>query len=569
MQAEIPDPVETHSFAKVPDPPKPGDDRVYGELIETGHQGLLRRALATQRHLYGLLFGGLAAWLRDMPSERRGVWTFLLRVVVATGGIFVDRKLKRRPFAVQLRRRFELLGPTYIKLGQALSLREDLLPKTVTDELKNLLDLLPATPYRRFLERVEKSLGRPVEQVFAHIRSTPIGSASIGQTHVATTLDGEQVILKIVKPGIRETLRRDTLLLRMLGAVLQVFMGRYQPRRVLGEFCESVLREVDLKREADNAETFAASFRDLPDIVFPRIHRELSDRDLLVMEYLDGIKPTDPKALELRLEDREKLVEFGAQAIIRMLYRDGFFHADLHPGNLIILPGPRLGFIDLGMVGRFDTDLKRALLYYYFSLVMEDAESAAGYLTALAETGPRSDPNAFRLDVEEVCRQWAHRARFNSFSLGNLMMDSVSRSARHRMYFPGEMVLMAKAIVTFEAVGRILVPEFDIVKVSRKYVQGILLERFGPLHLLQESITTLPALADSLAKTPRLISEGLRLVEQATRQPSANPFAGMRATIFGGFCMVSGAILAAFDGPWPIWAALLIFGLLLPLRRGE
>jgi ubiquinone biosynthesis protein len=448
-------------------------------------------------------------------------------------------------------------------------MREDLLPDEVTRELKQLLDRLPAVPHPQFLQLVTEHLGRPVDEIFAHVSSRPLGSASIGQTHRATLQDGTQVVLKVVKPGIRETLQRDTILLRGLGGLLQLVFGRYQPRRIIAEFCDYTLREADLTFEADNAETFAAAFQDQPDIVFPKIHHEYSNDRVLCMEFLDGIQPTDPEARELRVEDRERLVDLGAEAIICMLYRDGFFHADLHPANLVILPGPRCGFLDLGMVGRFDTDLKHSLLYYYHSLVSGDAESAAGYLCAIADSNPRSDLRGFRRDVEELCRQWSHRARRGRFSLARLVLLSVARGARHRVYFPMEMVLMVKAIVTFEAVGDMLLPDLDVARVSRKHASRVLLERFGPLRLARESLTALPELADALAKTPRLLTEGLRLMERATQTPTENPLTGLRSTVFGGSCLVAGAVLAGFGGPWPIWTGLFVLGIVLALRRGR
>ncbi|MDH3254577.1 MAG: AarF/UbiB family protein [Acidobacteriota bacterium] len=553
-----------------PDPLKPGRERDFGEHVDTGGHGLVRRFFATSRHAWGFALGALVAHVRELPqSDRRRVRYLLLRGVLVVAALPVNRELKRQPIPVQLRRRLERLGPTYIKLGQILSLREDLLPRTLTEELKKLLDKLPAVPYPKFFELVSKHLGRPVDEVFAHIRTRPLGSASIGQIHLATLYSGEQVILKVVKPGIRKTLKRDTLLLKGLGGLLQILIPQYQPRRVIAEFCEYTLKEVDLSLEADNAETFASSFRDQPDIVFPRIYREYSNANLLCMEYLDGIKPGDPKIEELRREDRMRLVDLGAEAIISMLYRDGFFHADLHPANLVVLPGPKCGFIDLGMVGRFDSDLKHTLLYYYYSLIAGEPENAANYLSLIAETDSRSDPVAFRRDVEEVCRHWSHRARFSQFSLAELIMQSVGKGAKHRMYFPVEMVLMVKAIVTFEAVGRLLLPDFDVSQLSRKHMNRILLERFGPLRLAHESLTALPELVDTLAKAPRLVSEGLRLMEQATKRPAENPFAGMRATLLGGFCLVAGAILAGSGGPWPLWVALLVAGILLPIRRGR
>jgi len=561
---------DTLDWVAIPDPPKPGAEPVYDVYVDTGNQRLVRRALTMARHGYGLALGALAAYLRELPArERRRPRTLLLRAISGVAGLPVDRRLRREPFPVQLRCRFERLGSTYIKLGQILSTREDLLPRSVTDELKKLLDRLPAVPYPSFVASLAEQLGRPVDDVFVHISSTPLGSASIGQTHRATLHGGAQVVIKMVKPGVRETLKRDTLLLRGLGSLLQLFLRPYQPRRVIGEFSAYTLREADLTLEADHAETFASNFEDQPDIVFPRIYRDYSNENLLVMEYLDGIQPTDPRALTLRPADRERLVELGAEAIICMLYRDGFFHADLHPANLIVLPGPRCGFVDLGMVGRFDTELRHTLLYYYYSLVTGDAESAASYLASVAQAGPGANPSGFRRDVEDICRQWSQRARFSQFSLARLTLQSVARGARHRMYFPMEMVLMVKAIVTYEAVGQMLMPGFDVAKVSRQHLNRIILQRFAPLRLAQESLTALPELLDALAKTPRLLTEGLRLVEQSTRQPAENPFAGVRATLYGGFCLVAGAILAAFGGPWPVWTVLLLIGLLLPLRPGR
>jgi len=560
----------SESAVPAPDPPRPGDAEPREEFVDTGSHGLLRRLLAALRHLYGLLAGGLSARLRALPKrERRRVRILLLRAVVAILALPVNRKIKRLPFPVQLRRRLEILGPTYIKLGQILAMREDLLPEDVTDELKKLLDQLPAVSHRRFLEVVESGLGRPVEEMFAHVRSVPLGSASIGQAHLATTLSGQQVILKIVKPGIRRTLRRDTLLLRALGSLLQVFLGRLQPKRILREFTEYTLREVDLRQEADNAEAFSSAFRDQPGIVFPKIYREYSSETVLCMEYLEGIKPTDPRALELSEEDRRRLVELGAEAIINMIYRDGFFHADLHPANLLILPGPRCGFVDLGMVGRLERHLKHTLLYYYYSLVSGDSESAATYLSLVAETGPRSDATGFRREVEEICRHWSHRVRFEEFSLARLILQSIAKGARYRMYFPMEMVLMVKATVTFEAVGHLLMPGIDIAQVSREHLNRVLLERFAPTEVLRSGLTALPELADGLSKAPRLITEGLRLVERATKQPRENPLAGMRATLFGGFCLVAGAILASTESPWPLWASLFAVGLGLALRPGR
>jgi ubiquinone biosynthesis protein len=540
-------------------------------MLDQRAPSLVRRVFVTYRHLNGLLLGGLVARARHLKAtgEGRGLGFLVLRVAAFVVRPLVSRALVNEPFPVQLRRRLELLGPTYIKLGQVLALRADLLPRTVTDELKNLLDRLPVVPFERFMEIVVKDVGRPADEMFSWVDPMPLGSASIAQTHRATTRAGDDVILKVVKPGIRETLRRDARLLQLFGAGLQLLIPRFQPRRVIREFCDYTLREVDLRREADNAETFAANFKDLPDVAFPKVYRDCSGENVLCMEFFDGVKPSDPRALDLTEDERARLVDLGAAAIIRMIYRDGFFHADLHAANLMILPGPRAGFIDLGMVGRLEEDLRRTLLYYYYCLVIGDTENAARYLTTVAQPGPGADPTGFRREIEEVSRRWRRVANFREFSLGQLILESVGRGAHYRMYFPVEMVLMVKALVTYEGVGHLLMPGFDVAAVSQPHVTKIFLGQFNPLRLVKEGLRGAPEIVDALIKAPLLITEGLRVLERTTRKPPENPLAGVRGTLFAGFCLVGGAILAASGKPVWMWAPLFALALLLAVRKGS
>jgi ubiquinone biosynthesis protein len=307
----------------------------------------------------------------------------------------------------------------------------------------------------------------------------------------------------------------------------------------------------------------------MPDVVFPRIHRGHSGRSVLCMEYFDGIKPGDPRVGQLSAEDRDKLIDLGAAAIIRMLYKDGFFHADLHPANLIILEGPRAGFIDLGMVGRFDDELRRILLYYYYCLVMGDSENAARYLTSIADPGPGANPIGFHREVEEISRRWARHARFQDFSIAQLILQSVSKAGRYRMYFPVEMVLMVKALVTYEGVGHLLKADFDVAAVSQSHISRIFIGQFSPLRIAKDGLRGAPELVDALVKAPLLVTEGLRYLEKTTRAPAENPLSGVRGALFSGFCLVSGAILLAFGGPWPLWAALFVLAFILILRRGR
>jgi ubiquinone biosynthesis protein len=483
--------------------------------------------------------------------------------------LFIGREYLDQPFPVQLRRRLEILGPTYVKLGQILSLRMDVLPEAVTQELRNLFTNVPAVPFDSIVQVLEEDLERPLGEMFVIVDPEPLGSASIAQSHRARLQSGEQVLLKVVKPGIRELLYRDTALLRMLGGLLQLLIPRYQPRNIIEEFTDYTLREIDMEREAENAETFAANFVDMPDIVFPRVFRENSGVQVLCMEYLDGVPPDNPAVRELTHDERHRLIDLGATAIIRMLYEDGFFHADLHPGNLLVLSGARVGFIDLGMVGRLDPALRHNLLYLFYSVVVEDFDGAARHLSEVAQTEPRSDVAGFRRAVKELCRRWRRDATFKEYSLALLILDATRLGARYRMYFPVEMVLMVKALVTYEGVGYLLDEDFNVVEVSQRHVRRIFRHRFSPRHLIREGTRIAPDIIEAVARVPLLVSESLRYLEQRTRRTPENPLRGIRATLFGGFCLLAGAILVALDGPWPLWVALLAVGVLLPLRRGN
>ena len=541
----------------------------FALLTDTRPPSLARRLVVTVRHVSGLLAGALVAWSRAHRGDdsegalKRGI----ARVGAALVHPFLRRDLRDQPFPVQFRRRLEMLGPTYIKLGQILSLREDILPKPVTDELRNLLDRLPVVPYSAFCELVETSVGRPIASMFAEVDEIPLGSASIAQIHRATTVHGDDVVIKAVKPGIRETLTRDAKLLRGVGSVLQLFFSRYQPHKIINEFCDYTLREVDLRREADNCETFQANFADQPDVVFPRVYREFSSQGVLVMEYLEGLRPDSKEAQALPLEERERLVDLGTGSIIRMIYRDGFFHADLHPGNLVVLPGPKVGYIDLGMVGRLDNDLRRSLLYYYYALVMGDPDNAARYLASVAEPGRGGDPDGFRREVSEISGRWKRAVSFEGFSLAQLTLESVSKGAQYRMYFPVELVLMVKSLITYESVGHMLVPGFDVAEQSRAHIRRVFIAQFSPIKLLEEQLRGAPDLVDAIAKMPSLVTEGVRVLERSTKRPADNPLAGIRGTMLAGFSLVAGAILLAYHGPWPIWAALFLIAFALAARR--
>jgi ubiquinone biosynthesis protein len=208
-------------------------------------------------------------------------------------------------------------------------------------------------------------------------------------------------------------------------------------------------------------------------------------------------------------------------------------------------------------------------MYYYYSLVNGDAESAARYLSAVAQTGPGGDPDGFRREVTEISARWKRAASFDTFSLAQLILESVTRGAQFHMYFPVELVLMVKALITFEGVGQVLLPGIDVAKVSRRHIRRIFLEQFNPVRIVREELRAGPDLLDAVAKLPLLIIDGVRVLERSTRVSSKPVLGGMRGALIAGSCLVAASLLLALDGPWPLWSLLFLVAFVLGLRGGE
>jgi ubiquinone biosynthesis protein len=540
----------------------------FDVYMERRPRGIVGRFFATLGQLFGMLFGGAFAFVRQKKAQGEGrvFEVLLLRFVLIFVWPFINKKIISYPFPVQFRLRLEQLGPTYIKLGQILSLREDLLPKSITDELKNLLDRLPAVSYERLKELIVEDLQRPLNTMFVWIDPIPLGSASLGQTHRARLVTKERVVIKVLKPGVRKMVETDTKLLRFFGKFLQVFLGRYQPERLINEFCSYTLREVDLRFEAENAETFSANFKNEPEIRFPHIYHEYSNKDVLTMEFFKGIKPDKNLSKKLNENQREKVIELGIQSITEMIFRDGFFHADLHPGNIIIFRDGGVGFIDLGMVGQFDREMRKRMFYYFYSLVMGDAAGAARYLTSLAIPAKGTDADGFRRAIANLYSRWLKTPNFNEFSLAQVILQSILMAGQYRIQYPGEIILMVKALVTVEGLGNLIQPGLNIAHSAQKPVRSILLDQFNPVDILKNFILVLPEMMDIISISPLILSEGLKSIETNLKKPPSRDIKVIRNSILAGFCLITGAILLSFGQPWPIWTLLFIIAFIFALR---
>lgn len=545
--------IQVSELACAEEPKRPrATYEIYDERQPTG---IVRRFFGTLRQLLALLIGAGFSYSKEMGEKGKG-WSLrviMLRFILAFTWPFMNKDIIGQPFPVQFRRRLELMGPSYIKLGQILSLREDVLPKSITEELKNLLRQAPVVSFERFKQLIESDLKRPTEEMYDWIDPVPLGSGSLAQIHLARLKTREEVAIKVLKPGVRKMVETDTMLLNLFGRVLQVFLSRFQPYQLTREFSRYSRREVDLRIEADNAEIFAANFMEEPKVRFPEIYRQFSNREVLTMEFMRGREINDPTIRNLSSARKTRLVDLGIDAIIQMIFKDGFFHADLHPANLLALDDGCVGFIDLGMVGQFDSSLKRRLFYYFYSLAEGDAGNAARYLTAMSRAGRGGDPDGFRRAVEDLNRRYLRHPSFEDFSLGQLVLESVKLAGTYRIQYPGEIILMVKALVTVEGVGNQLLPGINVMTVSQKHIKNMLYKEFNPIKIAKDSILLVPEILDTLKQSPLYINDLKVLLEDQVETDRPPLLVEIMGTIFGSVCVITGAILAAFGLPWWLW----------------
>ncbi|OLN24767.1 Ubiquinone biosynthesis monooxygenase UbiB [Desulfovibrio sp. DV] len=376
------------------------------------------------------------------------------------------------------------LGATAIKLGQILSTRSDIVGPEVAAELGKLrADTEPDAP-TAVAATIAAELGAPPEALFAAFDPIPLASASIGQVHRASLPDGTAVVVKVQHAGIEDTVRADLDILMGLADLAErgiVELRLYQPLAVATEMRRTILRELDFVREERNLRHFAVNFASEPRIVFPRTYPERSARRVLTMEELDGeplsslAEAQDPDALRRR----EELARVAADAFLEMIFRDNFFHADPHPGNLRVLPGDRLGLLDCGMVGRIDERTRRALEDALLAVVESDAEGLTEQVMRLGRLPPGLDRPALRADVEDFVADYANQP-MGAFDLSGALTDVAALVRRHGILLPPVVAHLIKVFVVLEGASRSLTPGFSLLEVIAPYAGKIIARRLSP-----------------------------------------------------------------------------------------
>lgn len=492
--------------------------------------------------------------------------------------------LPRAKKARRLRTALEDLGPTFIKLGQLLSARADLLAPEYISELEKLQDNVPPFPFEKVVETVQMELGHRLGEIFASFDPEPLAAASIGQVHRAVLKTGQEVVVKIRRPEIEKILTTDLEILHDLARLADrhaPFREMYSFREMAEEFELIVTAELDLTREGRHADTFRKNFRGDPDIYIPAVYWEYTTPKVLTLEYVEGVKLTDLAEILRRGVDRRKIARLLTGALLRQILIDGFFHADPHPGNLFALPGDRLMFLDFGIVGRLEESLKEKIGDLVLGLVSRNSHQVARAIAGMGVLPPNIDRRAFYQDVERM-RDKYYDVPFRELRLADSVNDIVGIAFRHRIRIPTQITMLAKALVTAEGVSRQLDPELSIAEIARPLSRRLLARRFSLQNirrLLMENLVDYHHLAVSL---PRRLEQVLDLAASGelkinARNPETDRIIGginvlvnrLVLSILLGALMIGSALLAGREymvfGGVSLAGLLFIFGGILGL----
>jgi ubiquinone biosynthesis protein len=416
-----------------------------------------------------------------------------------------------QPSEVRARMAMEELGPTFVKLGQVLATRPDIFPPSWIEEFAKLQDHVPPVAFAELLPGLEAALGKSPFEVFRDLQTEPVAAASIAQVHMAKLQDGTPVVLKIRRPNIEEKIEADLRLLSHLGRLVESEFPeakRFQPGKIIAQFSKSLRRELDLAMEGRNTDRFARNFAEDETVEFARIHWDFTSESLLVMDYIDGIPGNDLQQAREAGLDLQLLGVRGANAVLKMVLIDGFFHADPHPGNVFYLQGNRLAIIDCGMVGRITLDRRDEIADLLAALVSRDIDTLRDILIIWAGDVP-IDEAKLSADVDEfICNY--DNAPLKQVRFSALLTDLTTIMRENHLSVPPDLTMLFKALITLEGLGRQLDPDFQIVAHLTPFVKKIIIDRYMPGTLLKRGRRGAAHVFDALTGLPGDVSQVLR-----------------------------------------------------------
>jgi len=475
----------------------------------------------------------------------------------------------------RLRLALEELGPIFVKFGQAVSTRRDLLPLDIADELAKLQDRVPPFPGSVARAMVEKAYGRPLAEVFSHFDERPLAAASIAQVHVARLADGREVVVKVLRPGMRDLIERDLEVLEALASLAERWWpegSRLRPAEVVQEYRKTILDELDLMREAANAAQLKRNFEGSSLLYVPEVHWDLCRADVMVMERIHGIQISDMARLRAQGTDFRTLAVNGVEIFFTQVFRHNFFHADMHPGNIFVLADdparPRYAAIDFGIVGTLDPRDQHYLAENFLAVFDRNYRRVAELHLESGWVPANSRVDEMESAVRTVCEPIFQKP-LKDISFGTVLLRLFEISRRFDMRIQPQLILLQKTLLNIEGLGRELYPDLDVFQTASPILRAWMRERVSPRQIVKGLRSQLPDLLMTLRGLPPLVKSAMRRAQEgqlrvrveadgieALRQAIRESQRGRDTMLLAAAALLGGIIWLAVnrDPAWPGWA---------------
>ncbi|WP_338448002.1 AarF/ABC1/UbiB kinase family protein [Niallia oryzisoli] len=420
-----------------------------------------------------------------------------------------DAQLSKKYAGIKLREVLQSLGPTFIKLGQIASTRRDLIPIEIAEELEKLQDQVSSFSFQQAREMIELELGETITQLFHSFSEIPLASASIGQVHEAVLHTGEKVAVKIQRPDIKPIVETDLEILDDLARLMEqkiAWAKTYQVRKIIEEFANSLRAELDYQIEGRNNERIAHQFTHKAEISIPTIYWHLSTKKILTMDLVEGIKVNNLKKLDEKGYNRKLIAERITESMLHQILIEGFFHGDPHPGNIYILPGNHIAFLDFGMVGRLSDETK----YHFASLVINlQRKNTKGLLKAISAMGIHSeetDLTSLYNEIDEFVMKYSD-VPLSKLSIGTALNDLLTIIHLHHIQIPSDLTVLGKTLLIIEGVVKDLDPDLSIMDTVKPFGEKLIRHRFEPKKVIQGTLNELVENLQLLSKVPKSLKD--------------------------------------------------------------
>ncbi|RAL20449.1 ABC transporter [Lujinxingia litoralis] len=484
----------------------------------------------------------------------------------------------RSEAAVRFRRVLEDLGPTFVKLGQVLSTRPDLVPKEFLEELRKLQDAVSPMPMEAIRRQVESSLGATLEELFESFEEKPLAAASIGQVHRARLPDGTAVVVKVQRVGVGEQIRSDLDLLYYLARFLEATVEEielYSPTAIVQEFERAILAELDFRQEARNVQEFGRNFAEVPQVSVPHVYEELTTSEVMTMEFVQAGKLA---SVEGGSELADTVLHNLLDAMVKMVLYDGFFHGDPHPGNIMVREDGSLIFIDFGLVGRLSSRQQDDLIGLILNVLTGDVDAIARALLEMGDPVGRVNLREFRADVERVRNKYIS-ATVGDFDVSQFIQEVMDAAQYHRIRLNPNYAVLVKTAATIEGIMRRLKPDLDVMAIGLPYARDLALKKYSARKLAQSALSAAVGVSSFVTKVPQQLDQVLMDLEGGNltvtvRNASLDQLGEVLNTlgtrlflgvIASGLAVVAAMLLRPFDTEIFGVSVLLILGILAAL----